>query len=179
MNTLNSMTFAARARGRGRVMIALLIALAGALATSAWAQPGRAGHGGAAMFQGSPERIARVIDHLLEGVSASDAQRSQVKQIAQAAAADMKGQRAATLELRERAMQVFTAPTVDANAAEAVRQQLQVQHDQSSQRVMQAMLEISRVLSPEQRAKLGGRFKQRGAQRQERAQRLERERPPR
>lgn len=181
MNTLNSMTSAApaRGRGRGRVLMALLIALGGALATSAWAQPGGAGHGGAAMFHGSPERVGRMIDHMLDGVSASEAQHSQVKQIAQAAAADLKGQRTATRELRERAMQVFMAPTVDANAAESVRQQLQVQHDQSSRRVMQAMLEISRVLSPEQRAKLGERLKQRGAQREERVQRLERERPMR
>jgi periplasmic protein CpxP/Spy len=179
MNTLNSMSFATRAHGRGRMVMALLIALTCALATSAWAQPGGRGHGEAAMFQGSPERVGRMIDHMLDGVSASDAQRGQVKQIAQAAAADLQGQRSATRELRERAMQVFTAPTVDANAAEAVRQQLQTQHDQSSRRIMQAMLEISRVLSPEQRAKLAERFKQRGERRHERAQRMERERQQR
>ncbi len=130
------------------------------------------------MFGGSPERMGRMIDHLLDGVSASDQQRAQVKQIAQAAAADLKGMRAATRELRQRAVQVFAAPNVDAGAAETLRQQLQAQHDQSSRRMLQAMLDISRVLTPEQRAKLGERFKQRSAQREERLQRMERQ-PPR
>ncbi len=174
MNTLHSM--GPSARGRWLVMLGLLLALGGAFATSALAQ---GHHGAGMMFGASPERLGRMIDHMLDGVSASDAQRSQVKQIAQTAAADMKTEREATRALRERAMQVFTAPTVDANAAESVRAQLHAQHDQSSRRMLQAMLDISRVLSPEQRAKLGERFKQRGAQREERLQRLERQQPPR
>ncbi len=165
-------------RRRWQWMMALLLALGGALASTAWARPGGHGEGGGMMFGGSPERMGRMIDHMLDGVSASDQQRAQVKQIAQAAAADLKGTRTATRELRQRAMQVFTAPTVDAAAAESLRQQLQAQHDQSSRRMLQAMLDISRVLTPEQRAKLGERFKQRSAQREERLQRMERQ-PPR
>ncbi len=179
MNTLHSMRAQSVPRDRWLLMMALLFALGGALASSAWAQPG--GHPGAGMmmFGGSPERMGRMIDHMLDGVAASDAQRSQIKQIAQAAAADLKGQHETTRGLRERSMQVFTAPNVDANAAEALRQQLSAQHDQSSRRMLQAMLDISRVLSPEQRVKLGERFKQRSAQHEERMQRLERQQPPR
>jgi Spy/CpxP family protein refolding chaperone len=131
------------------------------------------------MFQGAPEHLGRMIDHMLDGVSASDAQRSQIKQITQAAAADLKGQREAARGSREKAAQVFAAPNVDAAAAEALRQQLLAQHDQSSRRMLQAMLDISSVLTPEQRAKLAERFKQRGAQRHERMQRMEREQAPR
>ena len=40
------------------------------------------GMGGGMMFGGSPERMGRMIDHMLDGLNASDAQRSQIKQIA-------------------------------------------------------------------------------------------------
>lgn len=179
MNTLHWTQVPTIGRRGWLILAALLLALCGAFATSAWAQPGGRHHGPGMLFQGSPEHVGRAVDHLLDGVAASDPQRSEVKRIAQAAAADLKSQREATRALRERALQVFTAPNVDANAAEALRQQMQAQHDQSSRRVLQAMLEISRVLTPEQRAKLGERFKQRSAQREERMQRLERQQAPR
>ena len=72
---------------------------------------------------------------------------------------------------------IFTTPNVDANAAESVRQQMLVQHDQASKRTLQAMLEISRVLTPEQRGKIGERIKQHEAARQERMQREPRTQP--
>ena len=53
---------------------------AGASAT-AWAGMHH-GMGGGMMFRGSPERMGRMIDHMLDGLNASDAQRSQIKQIA-------------------------------------------------------------------------------------------------
>ena len=74
-------------------------------------------------------------------------------------------------------MQIFTAPTVDAAAAESVRQQLLTQHDAASRRILQAMLDISRVLTPEQRAKIGERMKLRHEAMKERMQRMEREHP--
>jgi len=49
------------------------------------------------------------------------------------------------------------------------------QHDQASKRVLQAMLDASKVLTPEQRAKLGERMKQRRAAMQERMERRHRE----
>ena len=86
------------------------------------------GMGGGMMFGGSPERMGRMIDHMLDGLNASDAQRSQIKQIAAAAGADLKGQAGAGRALRQRAMQAFSAPTVDAAAVEQVRQQMVQQH---------------------------------------------------
>jgi Spy/CpxP family protein refolding chaperone len=64
---------------------------------------------------------------------------------------------------------------VDAGAAEALRQQMLTQHDQASKRVLQAMLDVSKVLTPEQRAKIGERMKQRQTIMQERMQREQRE----
>ena len=164
------------------VTIAALVIAAAGTAVTVRAQGMMGGHGphgsggmGMMMFGGPPEHMARGIDHMLDGLNATDAQRTQIKQIAMAAAADLKAQREAGKGLREKGMQLFTAPTVDAAAAEAIRQQMLTQHDQASKRVLQAMLDISKVLTPEQRAKIGERMKQRQAIMQERMQREQRE----
>jgi len=162
---------------------ALLVAVASAAVNvQAQGMGGMAHHGGGMggpmMFGGSPERLGRGIDHMLDGLGATDAQRSQIKQIAMAAAADLKAQHEAGVSLRDKGMQLFAAPTVDAAAAESLRQQMLAQHDQASKRMLQAMLDISKVLTPEQRAKFGERMKQRHAAMQERMQREHRERAP-
>jgi Spy/CpxP family protein refolding chaperone len=56
---------------------------------------------------------------------------------------------------------LFTQPTVDARAVEALRQQLLANHEQVSRRMTQAMLDASRVLSPEQRKQMAERMDQR------------------
>ena len=132
---------------------------------------GGMGEGG--MFGGSPERMGRKIDFMLDGLNASDAQRSQIKQIAAQAAADLKTQADAGRGLRERGMEILASPTVDANAAEKLRQQMLQQHDQMSRRVMQAMLAVANVLTPEQRMKLGERMHDRQARMQDRMKRMQ------
>ncbi len=187
----------------GRVRVVLLgmaMTLLAAISLSAWAQPappppppprGMMGDGGPGMgpmhhgmhgggmggmmFAGSPERMGRMIDHMLDGLNATDAQRTQIKQIVAAAAGDLKTQAQSGRDLRQRGMQVFTAPTVDANAAEQLRQQTLAQHDQMSKRVTQAMLDVARVLTPEQRAKVGERMRDRQARMDERMKRMDRE----
>ena len=151
---------------------------------TAMAQHARHGEGGPGMgmgmgmgMMGNPERLGRMVDRMLDGLNATDAQRSQIKQIAQAAGVDMKAQRDGHRALHEKALQIFTAPTVDAAAAEQVRQQMLAQHDQMSKRALQAMVEVSKVLTPEQRAKLGERAKQRGDSMRDRQKRLQGEPP--
>jgi len=138
-----------------------------------------AGGPGMMMFGGPPEHVGRAVDHMLDGLNASDAQRSQIKQIAIAAASDLKTQRDAGRGLREKAMQIFAAPTVDASAAESVRQQISAQHEQGSKRMLQAMLDVAKVLTPEQRAQFGERMKERQAVMQDRMQRMQQERAAR
>lgn len=128
--------------------------------------------GGAMMFRGSPEHMSRRIDRMLDGLGATDAQRGQIKQIAAAAASDLKVQVEAGRGLHQRALQAFTAPTVDAAAVEQVRQQMLQQHDQISRRVTQAMLDVARVLTPEQRARLGERIRDRHASMEDRMKRM-------
>jgi periplasmic protein CpxP/Spy len=142
-------------------MLASLLAIASAVSLTAFARPGsgaegHGGHGGAG-FMGSP----RMMERMFNEVNATEAQRTQLRQIAKAAADDLKAQREAGRDLRQRSMTLFSQPTVDANAAEQLRQQMLSQHDQASKRMLQAMLDASRVLTPEQRAKLAEKMKAR------------------
>lgn len=155
-SSLTKFRFAPAARLAGA---ALLVAVLGTATLSAWAMPG--GHGGGpgiGMMMGG-----RGLERMLDSVNASADQRTQIKAIAERTMTDMKAQRDAGKGTRQQLLNLFAQPTVDANAAEALRAQMLQQHDQSSRRMMQAMLEVSRVLTPEQRKQLADRAAQRGA----------------
>lgn len=152
----NSRSPAARLAGA-----ALLVAVLGTVTLSAWAMPG--GHGGGHGGPGMGMMMGRGLDRMLDSVNASAEQRTQIKAIAERTRTDMKAQRESGKGTRQQLMALFAQPVVDANAAEALRAQMLQQHDQSSRRMMQAMLEVSRVLTPEQRKQFADRAAQRGA----------------
>jgi periplasmic protein CpxP/Spy len=150
------------------VLAGLSLALAGAFATAVRAAPdgghgmmapaamagpgGHAGHGG--MFGGMMSR-------LLERVNATPEQRNQIQQIMQHEASEMRAQHEAGRALRQQAMALFAQPTVDAHAVEALRQKQLAVHDATSKRMTLALLEISRVLTPEQRKQMAEQMSQR------------------
>jgi periplasmic protein CpxP/Spy len=141
---------------------ALLVAVLGSVTLSAFAQPG--GHRG--MHDGGGPGMGmmlggRGLDRMLDSVNATADQRTQIKAIADKAMTDMKAQRESGRALREQMAKLFVQPTVDANAAEALRQQMLQQHDQASRRMMTAMLDVSRVLTPDQRKQLADKAVQR------------------
>jgi protein CpxP len=121
-------------------------------------QEGHEGHG-AHMSPLGPLGDARMLDD----VKATDAQRAKIKQIAEAAKKDLQAQHESARDLHEKTMQILNAPKVDEAAAESVRQQMLAQHDKASKRGLQALIEISRVLTPEQRAQVAQRMKDRSA----------------
>jgi periplasmic protein CpxP/Spy len=146
------------------MLLALLVALAGSFATLAQAQPfagpggpgGPAGHGAHVGPLGG-----HMMERMLDSVNASAEQRGRIRDIMKAATDDLRKQHEAGRGLRDQAMNLFAQPSVDARAAEGLRQQMLQQHDQASRRMMQAMLDASAVLTPEQRAQLGERMTQR------------------
>jgi periplasmic protein CpxP/Spy len=149
----------------------LFVALAGASVLTAEAAPDGARehrHGDAGPM-GAPFMGGRHAARMLDAVQATPEQRSQIAQIMQAAHADLQAQREAGRGVHEQLRQAFTQPAVDANVVESLRLQLLSQHDQASQRMMRAMLEASRVLTPEQRAQLADLASQRRAKRGHRA----------
>lgn len=126
--------------------------------------PAHGPHGGAPAMMGGGMGLlghGRGLERLLDQVQATPEQRTQIREITRAAHADLMGQRESARGLRAQAMQLFTQPTVDADAAETLRRQSMAQHDQASRRMLQAMLDISRVLTPEQRQQLAQRMAQR------------------
>jgi Spy/CpxP family protein refolding chaperone len=149
-----------------RVAALATLASAGVLSGVALAAPhGHGGHerGGKGMGMGMG-----FSERMLDAVEATPEQRTQIQQITEAARTDLKAQREGSQGLREQMRTLFTQPTVDANAVEVLRQQMLAQHDQSSQRMTQAMLEVSRVLTPAQREKIAERMQQRSQRGHER-----------
>jgi Spy/CpxP family protein refolding chaperone len=163
---------------------ALAVALIGGVALSAWAQGGPGmggpGHGPMAMgMQGGGHgpmmgmhggdgpgmgmMAGRGMERMLDSVNATAEQRTQIKAIADKARADMLAQREAGRGLREQMAKLFAEPVVDANRVEALRAQMLQQHDAQSRRMTQAMVEASRVLTPEQRKQIAERMTQRRA----------------
>lgn len=126
---------------------------------------GMAGHGGPEMMMGGR------LEHMLDMVDATDAQRAQIKQIMAAAKQDLKQQpNVGGRGLQAQRMALLTAPNVDAAAIEALRLQTSAQHEAVSKRMSQAMVDAARVLTPEQRAKLAERLKKAQARMAERQQ---------
>jgi Spy/CpxP family protein refolding chaperone len=172
----------------------LALALAGGFIHTANAQPmgGPGGPGmghhadmgqgmGPGMGMGAGMAMGgRQIEHMLYAVNATPEQRAQIKQILQAAQAELKAQRDAGRKLHEQGQALFTQPAIDARAAETLRQQMLAQHDVASKRMLQAMLDVSRVLTPEQRKTLGERLAQRrGMMERHRAEREALDKPAR
>lgn len=146
----------------------LLVALAGTVAQMAQAMPGgpmggHGGHGGGMMMMSG---------RALQAVGATADQQTRIHDIFKAARDDVRKQHEAAGDLRAQMMQVFTATTVDARAAEAVRVKMAAVREADSKRMLQAMIDASAVLSPEQRQKLAEEM----SKRREMMQRHQRER---
>jgi periplasmic protein CpxP/Spy len=152
-----------------------VLALAGGLVQTASAMPyggGPGPHGGYGGYGGGPGigmmggPGAGMMGGMLDSVNASAEQKAQIQQIWQAARTDVRALREAGRALREQQRALFAQPTVDAAAAEALRQQMLAQHDQVSKRMLQAQLDASRVLTAEQRKQLADQMAQRQALRE-------------
>ena len=147
--------------------VAAVAVVAAVSAVSVQAMPGgHAGHGATAMHAagghwGGAGMFGGMLNRMLERVNATPEQRTQIEQILKTGAEQMRTQREAGRELRDEAMKLFAQPTVDANALEALRQKQVAQHVEASKRMTAAMLEISRVLTPEQRKQMSEYLQQR------------------
>lgn len=147
----------------------LAIAVASSVAMSAWAMPGHGhGHGHGDRHGDGMAMHGRMLDR----VNATPEQRAQITRITDAGRVDMTAHHASAQALRTQMRQAMAAPVVDANTVEVLRQQGMALHDQASKRRTQMMVEISRVLSPQQRQQLAERM----ARRSEMQQRHHRER---
>lgn len=103
----------------------------------------------------------RHLERLLDEVKASDAQRQQIHQIRDAAQADLRALHAQAQAQRSDPLALLAQPQIDAAEAEKQRQRMLAQHDLVSKRMLQAMLDVAKVLTPEQRAQVAKQLQQR------------------
>ena len=197
---LTTLQPAGRSRALRRAAAALALTAAGAISVTAMAENRRAdAPAGASDAQGRAERWDRHghhrppggpggfgmiafglppgphADRVLTKIGASDAQKKQIHEITRAAGDDLRRQREEGRALRDEGLALFTQPQVDEKAVEAWRQRTLAQHDLASRRMLQATVDVSRVLTPEQRGKLAELIKERQARFEER---LKRKGPP-
>ena len=152
-----------------------LIGFIGAVSQIAHAAPGghgaMGGHGdmaamggrGTGMDGGGQMGHMGHMSRVLDRVGASAEQKAQIKTIMESAHNELKPVHSQMKLLRDQSTALFTQPAVDANAAEALRLQMQTLHGQVSKRMLQAMVESSRVLTPDQRAKMADMMNKRRA----------------
>jgi periplasmic protein CpxP/Spy len=183
-NLLNTRT-ARLAAGSVVVVGALMATLSG---VNAWADRGQGhehqarehrGHGmhsaghrhGGDGQHGGLMMGGRMLERMLDDVKATEAQRSQIDKIQGAAREDIAKLHEQHAQLRQQTAQLLTAPTVDTAAIEKVRLQMLQQHDAISKRMLTAMVDSSKVLTPEQRASLSAKLKERQQRMDERRER--------
>lgn len=127
-------------------LLALCVALGSGVALAAWsATDGLAPERGVLVPHGP------LLDHLLDQAQASPTQRAQAHQIFDAADAQLREQRGAEHADRAQMAQLFSQPSVDAAAVEALRSRIEQRHDLESRRAMQALIDVSLVLNMRQR----------------------------
>ncbi len=141
-----------------------VLALSGGIFSAVQAQPMAGGPGAEGPHRAMAHRMGpghegggMLSDRLLDSVGASADQKARIKDIMGRARDDMRKQREADKGLHQQMMGIMAAPQVDAAAAESLRQQLAARHEQASKRHLQALLDASAVLTPEQRQKLAER----------------------
>jgi len=139
------------------------VALAASFSQTALAAPGgmmggaQGGHGEHRGHEMAPQRLERMLDV----VNATPEQRTQIKALANTLRTDMKAMHELGKRLHDQNRALFTQPTVDARAAEVLRQQMQARHEQASKRMLQFKLDMSRILTPDQRKQFADRMDKR------------------
>jgi Spy/CpxP family protein refolding chaperone len=134
---------------------------------------GSFGHGGWHMGPGSqtdPEAMKRRIDAsvrwMLADINATEAQQQRIAEIVGATMKEMAPLREKHREARRSVMELLAKPNVDRAAIEAIRAQEMQSADAMSKRLVQSLADVADVLTPEQRAQLAEKMKQRRGHRQ-------------
>ena len=165
----------APSRGHARFILVLILvalggAIAGGLATNAFGQGATLWH--ARPFMGGPfmsdpfdpaqvdRHVERVIKHLAVEADASAEQQAKLVTIAKSAVSDLLPMRQKLQDNRAKALDLFTAGTVDRAAIEQLRGEQLALAETASKRIAQALGDAAEVLNAEQRRMLLDRVSQ-------------------
>lgn len=112
-----------------------------------------------------PEEMARRLDwrigRLIKDAGGTPQQKDRLVAIATAALAELRPLREQSRAARRRGLELLAAPSVDRNGLEQLRVTQMQLADAKSRRMLLAMADAADVLTPEQRAKVAERLKQR------------------
>jgi Spy/CpxP family protein refolding chaperone len=115
--------------------------------------------------QMDPEAMKRRIDAsvrwMLADVNATEAQQQRIADIVGATMKEMAPLREKHREARQAVMELLAKPNVDRAAIEVIRAQEIQSADAMSRRFVQSLADVAEVLTPEQRAQLAEKIKQR------------------
>jgi protein CpxP len=152
-----------RRGGKGRMallaaVVALVAGTAGSLATSAFSfaqGPWQAGFmDGPVDLAQIDKHVERMMKHLAVEVDATQEQQGKLVAIAQSAVNDLVPLREKVEADRKRAIELFSAPSVDRTAIEKLRADHIGLADTATKRIAQALGDAAEVLTPEQRRTL-------------------------
>jgi Spy/CpxP family protein refolding chaperone len=111
-------------------------------------------------------RVDASVRWMLADINATEAQQSRIADIVGATMKDMAPLREKHREARRSVMELLAKPNVDRAAIEAIRAQEIQSADAMSKRFVQSLADVAEVLTPEQRAQLAEKMKQRRGHRQ-------------
>ena len=99
-------------------------------------------------------KVEFVVDRVMRELKADDAQKLKAREIAGAAAGDLKELALQHRESRQELVAILGAPTLDRTKLEALRAKTVYSLDQSSKRITVAVADLADVLTPAQRQQL-------------------------
>lgn len=146
-------------RGLGLVL-AGVVAL-GAGGALVYAHAGQGGHHGGMHAEEMTEHFQVHVKHVLAEVEATAEQRARIEAIVDAAANDLKTLHEQHARAFGELHELLVAPTIDRAKIEQLRAQRIAALDAASQRCAAALADAVEVLTPEQRARLGEKMRQR------------------
>jgi Spy/CpxP family protein refolding chaperone len=170
-----------RRQWRRTAIAALLGGLVAGVGLTAFAHGGPSGsgfghRGGWHMGPGGqmdPEAMKRRVDAsvrwMLADINATEAQQSRIADIVGSTMKDMAPLREKHREARRSVMELLAKPNVDRAALEAIRAEEIQAADAMSKRFVQSLADVAEVLTPEQRAQLAEKMKQRREHRHRRS----------
>jgi periplasmic protein CpxP/Spy len=145
--------------GAGRFWRRAVLVTCAILASGAVAGCGRQHHYGAKSPEEFRERVDRATGRALERMDATEEQKARIRPIADDLAAAMYGFREEHKALRDRFVEAFEAEQVDSEEVAKIRADALALADRATRELAEAIVEASRVLTPEQRRTLAERWK--------------------
>lgn len=130
------------------------VLLGSTLVTHAFAQDPRGGWREPPSAAERASFMAKRLDRMLSRIDATAEQKSRITTVVQTHEAQLEAMHVKRVELRQAARDLMTAPTVDAQAVEQLRQRMVAEAEEGSKVFTSLLVEVGQILTQEQRQEL-------------------------